>query len=289
MGRYTTVQTFADNNPAMRSIPYDQATGTLPSSSAALPSGPSASLGTENSGSGNSASPDLKSNRVFTERVVNPYGSTAGAGSGEFHVYRAARGREMARLDAIDVAEVEAQSSMAYDTKMRVERDSIERLAAKRRRKRERQRVAKRRATAIGSVLGQSKAKGTGVTTTATGEDQKDFTYTPIYDTEESQTFAGTEGSATAVLGDGDGDAVVAAAAVDDASATSFAATATGPVFRNDGSFLEMMQRSLAAAAASTCTGRTTSSLSDTDDNTTVTTVTTTATEKTTLSAALTC
>lgn len=57
MGRYTTVQAFADNSGSMRAVSYDQAVGA--SASAPAAKGP-----------------------VRTEKVENPYGSTAGAGSG---------------------------------------------------------------------------------------------------------------------------------------------------------------------------------------------------------------
>ena len=43
----------------------------------------------------------------MTEKVVNPYGSTAGAGSGEFHVYRHARARELSRWKQLDKEEQE--------------------------------------------------------------------------------------------------------------------------------------------------------------------------------------
>ena len=36
------------------------------------------------------------------EKLVTQMGATAGAGSGEFHVYRAQRRREMARLERMD-------------------------------------------------------------------------------------------------------------------------------------------------------------------------------------------
>ena len=71
MGRYTTVQAYADNNPNMRAMDYHQATGT------AAPVAASASA----------APPPADCGPVKTEKVGNPYGSTAGAGSEEFHVY----------------------------------------------------------------------------------------------------------------------------------------------------------------------------------------------------------
>jgi hypothetical protein len=69
MGRYSTVQSYADNSQNARSTAYEQERG---------------------------------SGSVKTEKVVNPYSSVAGAGSGEFHVYRHARAREQERLKRLD-------------------------------------------------------------------------------------------------------------------------------------------------------------------------------------------
>src|SRR5210317_1219634 len=125
MGRYTTVQVHADNNPNNRVVDYAQATGAATSdgsTAAAAARGP-----------------------VVAEKVDNPYGSTAGAGSGEFHVYRHARAREMARWKKINEdeaemkAEEEFQKKVAHDTQVEDEK------TAKRRKKRERAKEAKRR------------------------------------------------------------------------------------------------------------------------------------------------
>ena len=56
MGRYSSVQAYADSNSNMRSVSYEQATG----------------------------SSEVKKGAVKAEKVSNPYGSTAGAGSGEY-------------------------------------------------------------------------------------------------------------------------------------------------------------------------------------------------------------
>ncbi|CAN0093072.1 unnamed protein product, partial [Phaeothamnion confervicola] len=65
MGRYTTVQSYSDNNPRNVQVTYEQAKGE---------------------------------GRIKVDKVDNVAGSTAGAGSGEFHMYRAHRRLEMQRL-----------------------------------------------------------------------------------------------------------------------------------------------------------------------------------------------
>ena len=69
---------------------YDQATGSKNADGAATEVSPT------------TAAAAASSRPVRAEKVVNPYSSTAGAGSGEFHVYRHSRAREMARLKAIE-------------------------------------------------------------------------------------------------------------------------------------------------------------------------------------------
>jgi hypothetical protein len=100
MGRYTTVQAYADNNPNMRAVDYAQATGAASSSSSST--------------SSSSAAPAP----LVTEKVDNPYGSTAGAGSGEFHVYRHARAREMARWEQISLDEANRQAEAEYQAQV---------------------------------------------------------------------------------------------------------------------------------------------------------------------------
>ena len=104
MGRYTTVQAYADNNQNSRVVSYAQATGT-----AAAPSSGSASA---------SAAAPADRGPVVTENVSNPYGSTAGAGSGEFHVYRHARAREMERWKQINASEAENKAEEAFQQKL---------------------------------------------------------------------------------------------------------------------------------------------------------------------------
>jgi hypothetical protein len=50
-------------------------------------------------------------------QVVNPYGSTAGAGSGEFHVSRHARSREMMRIQQLDEEDLERKTTKNFGRK----------------------------------------------------------------------------------------------------------------------------------------------------------------------------
>lgn len=159
MGRYTTVQAYADNNPNMRAVDYAQATGTTSSSSTSA----------DNTNRG----------PVTTEKVDNPYGSTAGAGSGEFHVYRHARAREMARWEQINATEAERRADQEFQMRVTQNAREEEEKTEKRRRKRERAKDAKRRKKnmMLGGVdfgVG-NEIRGSGIDD---GEDE--FEYTPI-------------------------------------------------------------------------------------------------------------
>ncbi|KFY63902.1 hypothetical protein V497_01911 [Pseudogymnoascus sp. VKM F-4516 (FW-969)] len=68
------------------------------------------------------------------EIVANVQGSSAGAGSGEFHVYKASRRREFARLKAMD-EEVAGEKAEAEYEKEKREREERDREATERRRK----------------------------------------------------------------------------------------------------------------------------------------------------------
>jgi hypothetical protein len=106
MGRYTTVQTYTDKDAKVAAIAYS----TVSSGDAsAPPSAASASAGAATEvASGGDASKrngDEKStaadDRFSTARVDNVSGSSAGAGSGDFHMYRAARRRFVTRIPVL--------------------------------------------------------------------------------------------------------------------------------------------------------------------------------------------
>lgn len=52
------------------------------------------------------------------EKVHNTYGSCAGAGSGEFDVYRAAKRREQVRLEYLERADEEAAKKSEFEAKI---------------------------------------------------------------------------------------------------------------------------------------------------------------------------
>mmetsp|Transcript_8980 Transcript_8980/g.21853 ORF Transcript_8980/g.21853 Transcript_8980/m.21853 type:complete len:226 (+) Transcript_8980:103-780(+) len=224
MGRYTTVQAYADNNPNMRAVDYAQATGTAAASSS----------------SGKDAAPAATANRgpVVTEKVDNPYGSTAGAGSGEFHVYRHARAREMARWKKINADEAEMKAEDEFRTKIAHDTNVEEEKTEKRRRKRERAKEAKRRKKnmKLGGV-------GGGMADEVDGGAAEEFEYTPVAASEISQ---GALQSDDKVSGD---EKAVPEKKDEESSDRKSPPEENGKLpFANDGSFLERMKKELANA-----------------------------------------
>ena len=91
-------------------------------------------------------------------RAENTAGSTAGAGSGEFHTYRASRRREQLRLEAMDREATEAEAKEAFERR-RAETEA--KLAAegekkrnKRQKKKERQKANKKAKRGLGETAG---------------------------------------------------------------------------------------------------------------------------------------
>ena len=206
----------------MRAVDYAQATGTSSSDAAA--------------GASSNRGP------VVAEKVDNPYGSTAGAGSGEFHVYRHARAREMERWKKINAneaemkAEEEFQNKLAHDTQ--VEGDKTD----KRRRKRERAKEAKRRKKnmRLGGVGdGVSNEQGAGA-----GEGDDEFEYTPIIAASETEGALKIDQNEKSEALSEENDE---AATKDQRKSPPEEENSKLP-FVNDGSFLERMKKELANA-----------------------------------------
>ena len=154
MGRYSSVQAYADNNQNVRSITYDQATG-----------------------GGDAAASANK--QVVTEKVSNPYGSAAGAGSGEFHVYRHARAREAARWKELDESEQQKQKEQEFQMQLQHAEKECETKTAKNRRKRQREKEAKFRKKNLiaAGIVGQTSWNEVSVRGA-----EEEFSYQPEHD-----------------------------------------------------------------------------------------------------------
>lgn len=85
----------------------------------------------------------LRDPREFNRHIM---GSTAAAGSGEFHVYRATRRRELLRQDLMDYQDKKEKETSAYDEKQQGLSYECEAATAKKRLKRQKQKAAKKAA-----------------------------------------------------------------------------------------------------------------------------------------------
>jgi Protein of unknown function (DUF1168) len=115
---------------------------------------------------------------VKTEKIVNPYGSVAGANSGDFHLYRHARSREMERMKNLEESDREKSLDEQYHATLDQYAQEANERTAKRRQKRERAKAAKLRKTClaqVGVVTGD-KFRDNG------DESEEEFVYDPTQD-----------------------------------------------------------------------------------------------------------
>lgn len=148
---------------------------------------------------------------VTTEKIDNPYGSVAGAGSGDFHVYRHARSREMERWKKLDEVEEQEELDKEFKSSIEANRSEEELRTAQRRKKRQRLKDAKQRKRNL-QLSGVNIEEETVI-------EESEFTYTSIYDEKEEKAINVTEDT-------------------------------TKPKFVNDGSFLKIMKQRLAEESA---------------------------------------
>jgi len=210
MGRFTSVQGFADNNSNNRSITYDQAKG-------------------------NADSKNISANnqKLVTEKVVNPYGSTSGAGSGEFHVYRHARAREMARWNALDLESKQKQEELDFRAALEDDRKQEETKASKNRKKRQREKDAKRRKKFMKAAgIDFQKSSITNNRNNREGkEDDEMFSYIPVAQQQQHKEREEKKESNSSKI--------------ESSVAGPYSNNDDDPIIPNDGSFLEMMKRKL--------------------------------------------
>ncbi|KAJ0404516.1 hypothetical protein P43SY_001616 [Pythium insidiosum] len=127
MGRYTTVQTYTDQDSKVAALSYETAAVT----EGAAASGDVGAMAVKR---GVSDSDD----KFHFNRVDNVSGSSAGAGSGEFHMYRAARRREMERVERMEKEHAARQAQDEFEAKRLQKKEEFEARANKRADKRRR-------------------------------------------------------------------------------------------------------------------------------------------------------
>mmetsp|Transcript_12169 Transcript_12169/g.22800 ORF Transcript_12169/g.22800 Transcript_12169/m.22800 type:complete len:233 (-) Transcript_12169:98-796(-) len=217
MGRYSSVQTYSDQQNT-RSTTYEQERAT--------------------------------GGTLQTEKVYNPYGSTAGAGSGEFHIYRHARAREQQRLKALDEAEQDQTEAVEFQQKVQEWKAEEEKRLEKKRKKRAREKAAKLRKKNLvlsGVTLGSEGNRG-DVDDHCDVDSNDEFTYEPVHsEVSEDKNQASVENKTNQQdredeINDSHSSESkqIGAAVLNDSKPL---AEPTPPPFKNDGSFLEMMKK----------------------------------------------
>jgi hypothetical protein len=150
---------------------------------------------------------------------MNPYGATAGANSGDFHVYRHARARELERMNGMDEAEEEELKDLEYKNMLEGFKTEEEGKTEKRRRKRQREKEAKLRKKSLAKA---------GIETNVAAQeiDEKEFSYVSNVQKKQAETEATDKDKKVPAVEMEDGKLEIA----------------------NDGSFLEMMKRKMEEA-----------------------------------------
>ncbi|THH30791.1 hypothetical protein EUX98_g3397 [Antrodiella citrinella] len=110
------------------------------------------------------APPKEKAIRAPREMMKNVQGSSAGAGSGEFHVYKASRRREFERLKMMDEESKKEAEVLEFEQKKREREEHADAKTAKNRAKRQKK---KEKTKAKGEELKGSKDSATGESTAA--------------------------------------------------------------------------------------------------------------------------
>lgn len=213
MGRYTTVQAYSDNNPKLVHVSYDQAKGKSDEEGKA-------------------------GGKLVVEKTDQVMGSCAGAGSGEFHTYRAHRRREMHRVAAMDE---EAKNEEAT-AKLQAAIEQGKKECEERTRKKAEKRKRKKQAAKSGNGAKHAKTTTDG---TPGGDKGKD----KVKGSSSSSSGDATSGSGGGSCGSDGGveeeefvyipEAELAAAGGDGGSG-----------FKNDGSFLDMMKKEVEKSCA---------------------------------------
>uniref|UniRef100_A0A7S4ALF3 Uncharacterized protein n=1 Tax=Pseudo-nitzschia australis TaxID=44445 RepID=A0A7S4ALF3_9STRA len=225
MGRFTSVQIVSDSHTNNRTLTYEQAKGGSKQ---------------EDGKSSDNGSGSSKGNKLVTEKVVNPYGSTSGAGSGEFHVYRHARARELARWNALDEESKREEEERKFRATLAEDQKATETKASKNRKKRQREKEAKRRKKHMKAAgIDMNTNTNVNMNSNTTGSidrrdttrrgndnynDEEEFSYIPV--AQKKQEAAIAERSSSSSLSPSE-------------------APNNDPTIPNDGSFLEMMKRKL--------------------------------------------
>lgn len=118
---------------------------------------------------------EAKEHELEVVPVINVMGSTAGAGSGDFHMYRGYRAKEMHRLKVMETEKRQEEENAAWqaerDAALAADDAKTSKKAAKRAAKKEKRRAdadaekaakAARRAEAAGEQEGEAAGEGEG-------------------------------------------------------------------------------------------------------------------------------
>ncbi len=184
MGRYTSVQRFDDHS--LVKIPYSQANAKAQEDTAEDKRTDAGDNGDGDIGneSHQPVESSVKPQSARPERVQNVMGSCAGAGSGEFHMYRYHRRKELVRLEAMNNEEkgkrlIKDQKEKMAEAQAKIATQSAKR-AAKRHKKKHR---AKKLKESVKDDNGDNIEKSVNDDSEGNGneeEGEEEFTYIPL-------------------------------------------------------------------------------------------------------------